>query len=44
MSDRNMPNIFRLLLSDLYIDEADIAGTVDVFFVINKSIAKTVKN
>ena len=39
MSDRNMPNIFRLLLSDMCIDKPDIAGTSDGFFVVNKSIA-----
>ena len=39
MSDRNIPNIFRLLLSDMCIDKPDIAGTSDGFFVVNKSIA-----
>lgn len=39
MSDRNIPNIFRLLLSDTYIDKSDILGTSDGFFVVNKSIA-----
>ena len=37
MSDRNIPNIFRLLLSDMCIDKPDIAGTSDGFFVVNKS-------
>ncbi len=41
MSDRNIPNIFRLLLSDMCIDKPDIAGTSDGFFVVNKSIANT---
>ena len=39
MSDRNIPNIFRLLLSDMCIDKPDIAGTSDGFFMVNKSIA-----
>ena len=39
MSDRSIPNIFRLLLSDMCIDKPDIAGTSDGFFVVNKSIA-----
>ena len=39
MSDRNIPNIFRLLLSDMCIDKSNITGTSDGFFVVNKSIA-----
>ena len=39
MSDKNIPNIFRLLLSDMSIEKSDIAGTSDGFFVVNKSIA-----
>ena len=39
MSDRNIPNIFGLLLSDMCIDKPDVAGTSDGFFVVNKSIA-----
>ena len=39
MLDRNIPNIFRLLLSDMCIDKHDIAGTSDGFFMVNKSIA-----
>ena len=39
MSDRNIPNIFRLLLSDICIDKLDIVGTSDGFFMVNKSIA-----
>ena len=39
MSDKNTPNIFRFLLSDMSIDNSDIVGSSDGFFVINKSIA-----
>jgi hypothetical protein len=39
MSNRNIPNIFRLLLSDTCIDKSDIVNTSDGFFVVNKSIA-----
>ena len=39
MSHKNIPNIFRLLLSDMCIDKPDIARTSDGFFVVNKSIA-----
>ena len=39
MSDRNIPNNFRLLLADMCIEKPDIAGTSDGFFVVNKSIA-----
>lgn len=39
MSDRNIPNIFSLLLSNMCIDKPDIAKTSDGFFVVNKSIA-----
>ena len=39
MSDKNTPNIFRFLLSDMSIDESDIAVTSDGFFVVNKPIA-----
>ena len=31
MSDRNTPNIFKLLLSDMCIDKSDITGTSDGF-------------
>lgn len=39
MSDRNIPNIFRLLLADMCIDKTDIVKTSDGFFAVNKSIA-----
>ena len=39
MTERNIPKVFRLLLSDMCIDKPDIAGTSDGFFVVNKSIA-----
>ena len=39
MPDRNIPNIFRFLLSDMSIENSDIVGTSDGFFVVNKSIA-----
>ena len=39
MSDRNTPNIFKLLLSDMCIDKSDITGTSDGFFMVNKSIS-----
>lgn len=37
--DRNIPNIFRYLLSDQCVDESDIVKTDDGFFLANKSIA-----
>ena len=37
--DRNTPNIFTHLLSDLCIEKADIAKTADGFFVVNQSVA-----
>ena len=39
MSDRNIPNIFCILLSDTNIGKSDIEGTSDGFYMINKSIA-----
>ena len=39
MSDRNIPNIFCILLSDTSIGKSDIEGTSDGFYMINKSIA-----
>ena len=39
MLDRNMPNVFETLISDVCIDESDIAATSDGFFVVEKSIA-----
>ena len=39
MANRNIPKIFRHLLSDMCIDKPDIAKTSDGFFVVNKSVA-----
>ena len=39
MSDRNIPNIFKCLLSDTCIDKHDILGTSDGFYMVYKSIA-----
>ena len=39
MSDKNIPNIFRFLLSDMSIENSDIMGTSDGFYMVNKSIA-----
>ena len=39
MSDKNMPKLFRLLLNDVSIEDSDIAGTSDGFFMVHKSIA-----
>lgn len=39
MLDRNIPNVFRILLSDMCIENSDIAETSDGFFLVNKSIA-----
>ena len=39
MSDKNTPNIFRFLLADRSIENADIAATPDGFFMVHKSIA-----
>ena len=39
MSEQSIPDVFRLLLSDMYIKKSDIVKTSDGFFVINKSIA-----
>ena len=39
MSDRNIPHIFRLLLSDMSIENADVIGISDGFYMVNKSIA-----
>ena len=39
MSDRNVPDVFRRLISDMCIDKPDISATSDGFFVVNKSIA-----
>lgn len=37
--DKNIPNIFKHLLSDQCIDGADVAKTADGFFLVNKSLA-----
>jgi hypothetical protein len=39
MADRNIPNVFGLLLRDMCINKPNIAKTFDGFFVVNKSIA-----
>lgn len=39
MPDKNIPNIFRFLLSDMSIENSDIVGTSDGFFMVNKSMA-----
>ena len=39
MMGRNIPGIFRFLLSDRCIEKSDIFKTSDDFFVVNKSIA-----
>lgn len=39
MSDRKIPDIFRILLSYMCIDKTDIINTSDSFFIVNKSIA-----
>ena len=36
---KNIPNIFKCLLSDMCIDEHDILGTSDGFYMVHKSIA-----
>lgn len=43
MSDKNIPNIFRLLLSDMCIDKHDILKTSDGFYMVNKSVANILK-
>ena len=39
MLHKNIPNIFKCLLSDTCIDEHDILGTSDGFYMVYKSIA-----
>ncbi len=39
MSEKNIPDIFCFLLSDRSIENSDIIGTSDGFFVVNKSVA-----
>ena len=37
MSDKNMPNIFSILLSDMSIENSDIVGISDGFYMVHKS-------
>ena len=39
MLHKNIPNIFKCLLSDICIDKHDILGTSDGFYMVHKSIA-----
>ena len=39
MSGKITPNIYRFLLSETIIEESDIAGTADGFFLVHKSVA-----
>ncbi len=39
MSDKNIPDVFRLLLMEMSIEKEGIVGTTDGFTVFNKSIA-----
>ena len=39
MLHKNIPNIFKCLLSDTCIDKHDILGTSDGFYMVYKSIA-----
>lgn len=39
MSDKNAPYIFRFLLSEMSIENSDILGTSDGFFMVHKPIA-----
>jgi hypothetical protein len=39
MSDKNIPNVFNFLISDKNIENSDIVGTADGFFIVNKSIS-----
>lgn len=39
MSDKSIPNIFRFLLCNMSIENSDLAGVSDGFFLVNKSIA-----
>ena len=38
--EQSTPNVFRYLLSDRSIENSDIAGTPDGFFMVNRSIAR----
>ena len=39
MSHKNIPNMFKCLLSDTCIDKHDVLGTSDDFYMVYKSIA-----
>ena len=39
MPDKNIPKVFRLLLCDMSVENADIVGTPDGFYMVNKSLA-----
>ena len=39
MPDKNLPKVFRLLLCDMSVENADIVGTPDGFYMVNKSLA-----
>ena len=39
MPDKNIPKVFRLLLRDMSVENADIVGTPDGFYMVNKSLA-----
>ena len=39
MPDKNIPKVFRLLLCDMSVENADIVGTLDGFYMVNKSLA-----
>ena len=39
MQEKSIPNFFRFLLSDMYIEKSDIAQTSDGFFIAKRSIA-----
>ena len=39
MFNKNIPNVFRILLSNMIINTSDIVKTTDRFFMVNKSIA-----
>lgn len=39
MPDKNIPKVFRLLLCDMSVENDDIVGTPDGFYMVNKSLA-----
>jgi hypothetical protein len=39
MPDKNIPKVFRLLLCNMSVENADIVGTPDGFYMVNKSLA-----